>query len=123
MNAEYVCRKATKDAPCFVCNKFSYFVLRNDQDWFFTCSSHLLDGAFCRMVKTEVKPPEVKLPDPTITTESKDKKEQDATNTKKEVKLDTKPKTEETTKAPTPDELISKKFTLTSSFLCKSIRY
>lgn len=48
MEPEYVKKTAVKEGSCFVCNKFTTNVLRNDSDWFFSCTSHLKDPGFCK---------------------------------------------------------------------------
>ncbi|KAI9013159.1 hypothetical protein BC832DRAFT_548913 [Gaertneriomyces semiglobifer] len=46
----YSKRTATKEAPCFICSKFTTTVLSNTTaDWFYVCQGHIDDPSFCHI--------------------------------------------------------------------------
>jgi AAA-ATPase Vps4-associated protein 1 len=49
ISCKYSKRSTLKSSSCFVCLKQSLVVLRNDQDWFYVCESHLKDLKFCKV--------------------------------------------------------------------------
>ncbi|CAO3591765.1 unnamed protein product [Absidia cylindrospora] len=50
----YIARLTTQERPCFVCSKFTTVVLtladNSNNDWFYTCQSHLGDFNFCSKI-------------------------------------------------------------------------
>ncbi|KAG9304297.1 hypothetical protein G9A89_019859 [Geosiphon pyriformis] len=68
----YMQRTATSERPCFVCNKFTTNVLRNEDgtDWFYTCVSHLNDKGFARPVVEAEPEPKISLPKKNINSPS-----------------------------------------------------
>ncbi|ORZ20658.1 VPS4-associated protein 1 [Absidia repens] len=50
----YIARLTTQERPCFVCSKFTTVVLtladNSNNDWFYTCRSHLGDFNFCSKI-------------------------------------------------------------------------
>jgi hypothetical protein len=56
MNPIYELKMANKDSACFICNKFTVYVLRNDSDWFYCCLNHTKDPSFGTEIGTNLAP-------------------------------------------------------------------
>ncbi|KAI9308512.1 VPS4-associated protein 1 [Cunninghamella echinulata] len=56
----YIARLTTQERPCFVCSKFTSVVLtsadNSNDDWFYTCRSHLGDFHFCSRITDSSSP-------------------------------------------------------------------
>ncbi|EPZ37043.1 kinase-like protein [Rozella allomycis CSF55] len=76
--------KTNEDRTCFICNKLTNNVLRNDEDFFFVCVGHLDDNSFCKKVYVQVKNPKYKekITTETEKNENTDERVETKTNTK-----------------------------------------
>nr|CAG8486011.1 3381_t:CDS:2 [Entrophospora candida] len=76
----YIHRTATIDKPCFICNKYTTAVLReeNGADWFYVCLSHLNDRGFASPIPEPVPPVQIaNKTSKTTDKEEKDKKDKE----------------------------------------------
>lgn len=73
----YIARLTTQERPCFVCSKFTSVVLtladNSNNDWFYTCRSHLGDFNFCSKVGGVSPKPNTAPSTPKASTSLKDR--------------------------------------------------